>query len=64
MKGLKTCRVKAGLTQVELALQIGVHQSTVADWETGKKYPTGDKLPKISKALGCTIDELYAEQPA
>lgn len=64
MKGLKVCRAKAGFTQVELALQLGVNQSTVADWETGKKYPTGDKLPIIAKALNCTIDELYAEQTA
>ena len=64
VKGLRDCRNKMDLTQTELATLLGVHQSTVADWETGKKYPTGDKLPLIAKALNCTIDELYAKQSA
>ena len=56
--------MKMGLTQVALASIIGVNQSTIADWEAGKKYPSADKLPLIAKTLNCTIDELYTGQSA
>lgn len=62
--GLRSCRMKMGLTQVALASIIGVNQSTIADWEAGKKYPSADKLPLIARTLNCTIDELYSGQSA
>lgn len=60
MKGLVKARLAALCTQVELAGKLGVAQSTVAMWESGKAYPRADMLPMIAKALGCTIDELFA----
>ena len=49
MKGeaIKALRLRLGLTQTELAAEIGVHQVTVARWETGGKTP----LPIIQRAL-------------
>ena len=55
---IKKAREKAGLTQQDLADELGVGQSTVAMWETQKSLPRTDKLPELSKILGCTIDEL------
>lgn len=60
MKGLSSARLAASFTQVQLADYLGVAQSTVAMWETGKAYPRADMLPTIAKVLGCTIDELFA----
>ena len=55
---IKEAREKAGLTQQDLADELGVGQSTVAMWETQKSLPRTDKLPALAKILGCTIDEL------
>lgn len=55
---IKKAREKAGLTQQDLANELGVGQSTVAMWETQNSLPRTDKLPMLAKILGCTIDEL------
>lgn len=55
---IKKAREKVGLTQQELANELGVVQSTVAMWETQNSLPRADKLPALAKVLGCTIDEL------
>ena len=64
MNGLKFMRKAAACTQAELADILGVAQSTVAMWETGKAYPRAELLPIIAKTLNCTIDDLYSGQSA
>ena len=61
MTGLRRCRQMAGLRQQDLAARIYVTRSTVANWETGKAMPSVMMLPKISAALGCSIESLYRE---
>ena len=51
-------RKQAQLSQNELALILGVSQQCVAKWETGNSKPRADLLPKLARALNCTIDEL------
>lgn len=48
-------------TQSALAEELGVDRSTIAKWETGKANPRADLLPKLAKALGCSVDDLFAE---
>ena len=57
----KIAREKSGLSQQELATALGVDQSTVCLWETGKTKPRAKLLPAIAKILGCTIDDLLAD---
>ena len=59
---IKEAREKAGLTQQDLANELGVGQSTVAMWETQKSLPRTDKLPALAKILGCTIDKLLKKE--
>lgn len=59
---IKKAREKAGLTQQDLANELGVGQSTVAMWETQNSLPRTDKLPALAKILGCTIDELLKKE--
>ena len=59
---IKKTREKVGLTQQELANELGIAQSTVAMWETQNSLPRTDKLPTLAKVLGCTIDELLKEE--
>lgn len=63
MKQIQKRRMALGMTQAELASQLGVNPSSVAKWETEKAFPRSDMLPKIAQLLGCTIDELYADEP-
>lgn len=57
--GIEKARKRAGMKQTELAEQMGTVQSTISMWENGTSLPTADKLPKLARVLGCTIDELF-----
>ena len=54
-------REKAGITQREVAEEIGVDQSAVSLWETGKTLPRASLLVKLAKLYGCTVDDLLKE---
>ena len=56
MNIVKELRKKRGIQQKELAIEIGVAQPTVSDWESGKKDPSGERLKKLSDYFG--VDEL------
>ena len=58
MSTIKNLRKKAGISQCELAKQIGVSRSTVAMWETGKNVPRAGLLTEIADILHCTVDDL------
>lgn len=47
-----TARASAGLTQEQLAREIGTSQSTVARWESGAQIPSVRSLLKIADASG------------
>ena len=48
---------KAGLLQYELAEAIGMPQSQLSNYINGKKLPGFMSLMKITKALGCSMDD-------
>lgn len=58
----KSAREGRGLSQQELAQELGVDQSTVSLWESGKTKPRANLLPRVAKILGCTVDELLADE--
>ena len=51
-------RKALGLTQKQLADQIGVTDKAVSRWETGGSVPELEKLVKLSQVFGITLDEL------
>lgn len=51
---IKEARTAAGLSQKDLADRLGVTQSTVALWETGKTAPRRALMPKLAAALKVT----------
>jgi transcriptional regulator with XRE-family HTH domain len=55
---LKVHRVRAGLTQQELADRVGSDQAQISGYETGKIIPSGPRLQDLAKALGCSADEI------
>ncbi len=52
-------REKAGLTQLELSRLVGVTESTIQNWESGR---TGtdhiDRIVRFCQALNCRVEEL------
>lgn len=58
MNNIKALRLKANLSQNDLAKSFGVRQSTVSMWELGESLPRADKLPQLAKMLGCKIEDL------
>ena len=59
LSGLKPMRKKAGLTQTELARATGATRQSILQWETGDYWPSASWLPKLARACGCSIEELY-----
>ena len=62
MNNIRIKRKEARITQTELAKKLGVGQSAVAMWETGRGYPKTELLSKIALVLNCTVDELLKEE--
>lgn len=52
-------RKQRGMTQIELAQEIGVNKQTISNIEKGVSYPNFNNLEKISQALNCTCVELF-----
>jgi transcriptional regulator with XRE-family HTH domain len=55
---LKAFRRIAGLSQMSLALTIGVDESRVRNWEKGRKQPAEHEVKTLAEALGLTMREL------
>ncbi|MFW9927906.1 MAG: helix-turn-helix domain-containing protein [Candidatus Thorarchaeota archaeon] len=51
-------RKSLGLTQKEVAEQIGVRNATISDFEKGKRNLGSDKLEQLLPILQLTISEL------
>lgn len=56
---LKAARIKYSFTQAELAELIKVSRQTIISIESGRYLPSVLLAIKISKALGCTVEELF-----
>lgn len=59
---MKVARVQAGLTQQELADNIGVTRQTIGLIEQGRFNPSLALCKQIGRALGKTLDELFWEE--
>jgi transcriptional regulator with XRE-family HTH domain len=56
---LRAARMKAGLTQQQLAQAAGLSLGHVASWEAGRtRNPTLAALVALGSALGCSLDQL------
>lgn len=55
-------RKAKGMTQVELAEELGVAQQTLAHYEVGRVRVPASLLPQIARALAVTVEELIGEQ--
>ena len=58
MNNLQTYRIKAGLTQGELAQRSGIDQGAISRVEKGVSDFYGQRWKALAQALGCTVDDL------
>lgn len=56
-------RTDKNMTQAQLAAACGISQQAISKIETGGGEPSYSLAMRIAHALGCTIDELYADEP-
>jgi putative transcriptional regulator len=56
---LKEVRVTHGLTQAELAFQVGVSRKTVNTIENGVFMPSAFLALSLAQALGTTVEALF-----
>lgn len=57
---VKTLRKALKITQKELAMSVGVSQSTIGMIEGNKQGASNDTLLKLAKALNTTVDNLLS----
>lgn len=56
MLKLRELRKKSDLTMKELGAEIGVAESTISQYETGKRQPDYETLLKLGEFFGVTVD--------
>lgn len=61
INGIQDCRLKAGLTQIELAERINVSRQTIISIEKGTCVPSVVLALRLAKVLGCTVEKLFNE---
>ena len=59
-KRIGLLRRQKGMTQEELANAMGVSPQAVSKWENDQTCPDISALPKLSKLLGVSVDELLS----
>lgn len=52
---IKRARLRAGLTQEQLAQRVGVAHATVSRWERGVSRPYTSQFNRISQATGVSV---------
>ena len=58
---IRRYRLQLGITQRELARQVGVRLSTFSDWERGITCPSVPMVFKLAKLLSTLAEGLYPE---
>ena len=61
---ISSLRREKGMTQLELAQQMGVTDKAVSKWERDLSFPDVASLPKLAEVLGTSVDELLEVRTA
>jgi transcriptional regulator with XRE-family HTH domain len=59
MNKLREIRVVKRITQFQLRVSTGIHQSKISMIENGLVAPREDEKKRLSKALGVKADEIF-----
>ena len=61
---ISALRKEKGMTQLDLARQMGVTDKAVSKWERNLSFPDVASLPKLAEVLGTSVDELLEVKTA
>ncbi len=61
-QNIKVARMKAGLSQEELAQRLHVVRQTVSKWERDLSVPDAQMLIELAEVLGVTVSDLLGQQ--
>lgn len=59
---LKEARLKAGLTQAQMAKICEISVLAYQQYECGKRIPRADVAIRIARVLGSTVEHLFGER--
>lgn len=59
---IKNARLKANLTQEQVAEELGVSRQTISNWENEKTYPDIVSVVKMSSLYAISLDHLLKEE--
>lgn len=59
---LKLARIKQGIKQKDLAINLGITPQYLNNIEKGKTEPRRDLMIKIAKALNTTVQALFFDE--
>lgn len=60
-KMIKLRKIK-GFTQETFAAEVGVSRQSVYKWESGQSYPEVEKLLKVARTFGVTVDDMLNDE--
>lgn len=64
MQTIRELREAAGLTQVQLAHEVGVTPSAVYNWERGRNEPKASEVRSMARRFGVSMDAIAFEAEA
>lgn len=53
---IRSERVRKRMTQAQFASEVGVAESTVRDWESGRSDPNMSSIVLMTRIFGCSAD--------
>lgn len=53
---IRSERVRKRMTQAQFASEVGVAESTVRDWESGRSDPNMSSIVLMTQIFGCSAD--------
>lgn len=56
---IKVLRKAKGLSQQQVADNMGVVRNAVSNWETEASLPNARQLPLLAQVLECSVSELF-----
>ena len=62
MKTIRQLREEKGLTQLQLAVELGVTPSTIYTWESGRSELKVRQLRKLAELFGVSMDVIALEE--
>jgi type I restriction enzyme M protein len=63
-EAIRRARLREGLTQGELAAEVGATQGQVSHWETGRSQPSEEQLAALKEVLGRIVRRHNGQLPA